>query len=196
MSAAWDAEAARFDQEPDHGLTEPETRNAWWRLLSGVLPQPPATVADLGSGTGSVSVLLAEHGYGVTGVDLSPRMVERATAKAAQHGVPVPFRVGDAARPDLPHGQFDVVFARHVVWALPDPVEALRNWVALLRRRGRLVLVEGVWFNGAGIGAENLSDLLRPLVAAVEVVPLPDPRLWGREILDDRYLLVATQVLD
>jgi SAM-dependent methyltransferase len=118
-------------------------------------------------------------------------MVDRATAKADRSGVTIAFQVDDAARPHLPRGEFDVVFARHVVWALPDPAAALRNWVALLGARGRLVLVEGVWFNGAGISATDLSDLVRPLVSVVEVLPLRDSRLWGRETDDDRYLLVG-----
>jgi hypothetical protein len=85
-----------------------------------------------------------------------------------------------------------MVFARHVVWALPDPVTALRNWVDLLSPRGRLVLVEGVWFNGAGISSQDLTRLVQPLVSTVKVTPLPDPRLWGRTIEDARYVLVAT----
>jgi len=192
IRAEWDAEANTFDQEPDHGLPDPATRAAWWQLLSDVLPPAPAKVADLGSGTGSISVLLAQHGYTVHGVDLSARMVEQATAKVALNNVTIPFSVRDAADPDLPPGGFDVVFARHVVWALPDPATALGNWVDLLSPRGRLVLVEGVWFNGAGISSQDLTRLVQPLVSTVEVTPLPDPRLWGRTIKDARYLLVAT----
>ena len=191
MSAAWDAEAATFDEEPDHGLTDPVTREAWWRLLSGVLPPAPATVADLGSGTGSISVLLAEHGYRVTGVDLSARMVELAIAKAQRANLGTTFSVGDAADPDLPPGQFDVVFARHVVWALPDPLRALHNWVALLKPGGRLICVEGVWFNSAGISSQDLTRLIEPLVETVKVTSLHDASLWGRPVTDSRYLLVA-----
>jgi SAM-dependent methyltransferase len=192
VRARWDAEAETFDQESDHGLTEPATRDAWRRLLSSVLPLPPAKVADLGSGTGSISILLAEHGYRVSGVDLSPRMVELATAKAALYRVSIPFAVGDAARPDLKAGEFDVVLARHVVWALPDPGAALNRWVGLLAPLGRLVLVEGDWSTGAGISATRLTDLIRPMVKTVRVLPLTDVDLWGRAIEDERYLLLAT----
>ena len=103
IRAEWDAEADTFNQEPDHGLTYPATR-AWWQLLADVLPPAPAKIADLGSGTGSISVLMAQHGYTVTGVDLSARMVERATAKAALNNVTIPFSVAEAASPDLPPG--------------------------------------------------------------------------------------------
>jgi ubiquinone/menaquinone biosynthesis C-methylase UbiE len=95
-AAAWDAEAATFDDEPDHGLRDPEVRRAWRALLAGALPPAPARVADLGCGTGSLAVLLAEEGHAVHGVDVSPAMVDRARAKAAAAGVEVTLARGDA----------------------------------------------------------------------------------------------------
>ena len=82
MSELWDAEAATFDDEPDHGLRDPEVREAWRRLLRDHLPEPPARVADLGCGTGTLSVLLADEGYAVDGVDFSPEMVREAQSRA------------------------------------------------------------------------------------------------------------------
>ncbi len=110
MRAVWDAEAATFDEEPDHGLVDPTVRAAWRQVLLNVLPPQPARILDLGCGTGSISVLLAEMGHSVTGIDLSPRMIEQATAKAHRHAVAIDVRIGDAADPPLigylrrPHG--------------------------------------------------------------------------------------------
>jgi ubiquinone/menaquinone biosynthesis C-methylase UbiE len=73
----WDDEAATFDEQPDHGLRDPEVRKAWAELLLPLIP-PKAVVADLGCGTGSLSLLLAEAGHRVHGVDLSGRMLEEA----------------------------------------------------------------------------------------------------------------------
>ncbi|HET7357080.1 MAG TPA: class I SAM-dependent methyltransferase, partial [Nocardioidaceae bacterium] len=78
--AAWDAEAAAFDEEPDHGLRDPEVRRAWRALLAEVLPPAPSRIADLGCGTGSLATLLAEEGHVVHGVDVSPEMLSRARA--------------------------------------------------------------------------------------------------------------------
>ena len=58
-------------------------RAAWRDLLLGVLPASPADVVDLGCGTGTLAVLLAEHGYAVDALDFSPAMVRLATAKVA-----------------------------------------------------------------------------------------------------------------
>ena len=145
---------------------------------------------DVGCGTGTLSVLLPEQGRRVTGVDLSPRMVERATAKGVQHDVAVQFLLGDASDPPVPPG-FDVVLGRHVLWALPDPSAALDRWLALTTGAGRLVLVEGLWRTGAGLPADAVADLVRPKVSSLSVRHLTDPVLWGRAIDDERYLVVA-----
>jgi SAM-dependent methyltransferase len=187
----WDAAAAGFDLEPDHGMLRPSTRAAWWAVLAGFLPATPARVADLGCGTGTVSALLAEHGYEVTGVDLSPKMVDLARVKAESAGLLVRFEVGNAAEPHLDAGGFDVVFARHVVWALPDPAAALAGWATLLAPDGRFVFVGGRWNTGAGLSADALRALVAPVMSHIEVVMLSDPTLWGKQIDDERYALLA-----
>ena len=187
---AWDAEALTFDEAPDHGLHDPAVRAAWRSLLLTHLPPAPARVADLGCGTGTLGVLLAEAGYRVDGLDLSPAMVALAEQKAAAHpDLPVTFLVGDASDPDLVHGSYDVVLSRHVLWALPDPAAGLARWVRLLAPGGRLLLVEGSWSTGAGLTAEQTRSLVEGTGRACAVLPLPQERYWGRPIEDERYLV-------
>ncbi|MEV5816717.1 class I SAM-dependent methyltransferase [Streptomyces mutabilis] len=189
----WDARAADFDDEPDHGLRDPEVRRAWAARLRSWLPERPGDLLDLGCGTGSLSLLASEQGHRVTGVDLSPAMLGQARAKLA--GRDAVFLTGDAAAPPVGGQRFDAVLVRHVLWALPDPARALRHWRELLRPGGRLVLVEGVWGAVApvGIPAARLTSLLAPLAGRVRVERLSDdPVLWGREVADERYAVVAT----
>ncbi len=186
---SWDDQADRFDDEPDHGLRDPEVRAAWADLLARHLPAPPADVADLGCGTGSLAVLLAGQGYAVHGVDASARMLDAARAKAATSGVALGLSHADAAAPPLGDGSVDVVLCRHVLWALPEPEEVLARWVRLLRPGGRLVLVEGRWATGAGLSARECLELGASLGRETRLVPLRDPALWGRPIDDERYLV-------
>jgi SAM-dependent methyltransferase len=199
----WDEAAADYDSYPDHGLLDSDTRGAWKDLLRTWLPTRPGRVADLGCGTGTLSVLLAELGHEVRAVDLSGEMVARARAKTAPFGAAVEVVEGDAADPPFQPGTFDGVLARHVLWALPDPTAALTRWAELLRPGGRLVLVEGRWGTPdpdpgpsrawrAGVPSEELAAAVRDLVGPATVVPLGDARYWGREVDDERYLLTAT----
>jgi SAM-dependent methyltransferase len=188
----WDTAAASFDDEPDHGLRDPEVRRAWASRLRSWLPERASDLLDLGCGTGSLSLLAAEQGHRVTGVDLSPAMVDLARAKLA--GRDATFLVGDAAEPPVGEERFDVVLGRHVLWTLPDPARVLRHWAGLLRPGGRLVLVEGVWgtVSPVGIPADRLTGLLAPLTGHVRVERLSDDEpLWGRAVHDERYAVVA-----
>ncbi len=183
----WDAEAATFDDEPDHGLADPAIRQAWRTLLLGVLPPAPARIADLGCGTGTLSKLLADEGFDLDGVDFAPAMVERASAKVPE----ARFHLGDAAEPPLDGGTFDVVLCRHVLWAFEDPCAVVRRWTDLLASDGRLVLIEGRWHTGGGLRSERVEEILRSVRTDVEIRHLPDAVYWGAEISDERYLAVS-----
>jgi SAM-dependent methyltransferase len=194
----WTAAADTFDAEPDHGLTDPVVRAAWSARLREWIPDTGADVLDVGCGTGSLTLLLAEHGHHVTGVDLSPGMVAFARRKLVAAGRQVPILVGDAADPPVGDRRFDVVLARHLLWALPDPLVALRRWVGLLRPGGHVVLVEGRWGTSesgpgwsTGVRARELVTAIGPLVTRAHVEHLTDPALWGRQIDDERYVLLA-----
>ncbi|MBM9506098.1 methyltransferase domain-containing protein [Actinacidiphila acididurans] len=187
----WDAAAARFDDEPDHGLRDPRVRAAWAARLRSWLPAAPSDVLDLGCGTGSLALLAAEQGHRVTAVDRSEPMVALAREKLA--GTDARVLVGDAAEPPVT-GRFDVVLVRHVLWALPDPGGVLGTWARLLRPGGRLVLVEGRWGTAdpVGITADALADLAAPLGGAVRIEQLGhDRELWGRPVDDERYAAVV-----
>ena len=186
----WDAEATDYDDPADHGLRDPAVRAAWRELLLGVLPPAPARVADLGCGTATLSLLLAEEGYAVDGVDFSPEMVRHARAKVAGRA-DVTITEGDAGFPPLSPAVYDVVLCRHVLWALPDQVALLRRWTELLRPDGRLVLVEGSWATGAGLTADETAALLAAAGRGADVMRLDDAAYWGREISDERYLVVS-----
>jgi ubiquinone/menaquinone biosynthesis C-methylase UbiE len=187
----WDSQAATFDHEPDHGLLDLRVRQAWRRLLLAELPAAPAAIADLGCGTGTLSVLLAAEGYAVTGLDFAPEMIRAARAKARAAAVSARFELSDAAAPSLPAASFDVVFARHVLWAMPDTDDALEAWLRLLLPGGVLLLVEGRWSTGAGLTAQEVGQAVLRHRSDATISVLSDPDLWGAPVTDERYLLVS-----
>jgi SAM-dependent methyltransferase len=192
MDDDWDAHAATFDDEADHGLRDPSVRAAWTELLLPLMPDPPATIVDLGCGTGSLSLLLAAAGHRVHGLDASGAMLAVARAKSAAAGVPVRLVEGDAGDPPIATGSADVVLCRHVLWALEDRAAVVQRWVRLLRPGGRLLLVEGRWATGAGLSAAECRDLVVPLGRSATIRQLgADSALWGRDVDDERYLLVS-----
>jgi SAM-dependent methyltransferase len=207
IAAFWDAAADSFDEHADHGLHDPHIRDAWAARLASWLPTTPADVLDLGCGTGSLSLLMAQHGHRVVGVDLSPNMVEHAHRKLTSAGVNAHVLVGDAADPPPLGHSVDVILARHLLWTLPDPTAALQRWITLSRPASQLVLIEGHWNTSGegtyiedsrslpwtgGVTAQTLASTLQPLVTDLRIEPLTDPNLWGRPINDERYAIIAT----
>jgi len=190
-SEYWDSEAAGFDDAPDHGLRDRAIRGAWAGLLLPLLPPVPARVADLGCGTGTLTVLMAQAGRVCSGLDFAPRMVARAREKIAAAGVVADVVVGDASSPPWQAGSFDVVLTRHVLWAMPDPEAALARWIDLLAPGGRMVLIEGRWSTGVGLASANVAELVLRHRSEAEVTILDDPALWGTPITDERYVITS-----
>ena len=82
-------------------------------VLDAVAPFDDRSVLEIACGTGRFSVMLAEHGADVTGLDISGAMLAQAREKARAAGVAstVEFMRGDAGRLPFPDDAFDVVFA-------------------------------------------------------------------------------------
>ena len=188
----WDEEAGTFDNEPDHGLADPIVLAAWTGLLETWQPVPPAKVLDIGCGTGSLSLVLARLGHQVTGIDLSPKMIAQARAKANKSGLLITFEVMAASKPKLPRQSFNAIVCRHVLWMLSDLPDVLQSWEDLLAPGAQVLLVEGFWHTGGGLHAEELAAALPPSWKNISVVDLSaQPEFWGEEVIDERYAIMA-----
>ena len=118
-------------------------------------------------------------------------MIRAARAKARAADASARFVLSDAAAPTLPPDSFDVVLARHVLWAMPDVDLALAAWLRLLLPGGTLVLIEGRWSTGAGLTTAEAGRAVLRHRADVTITALDDPVLWGGPVSDERYLLVS-----
>ena len=188
----WYEAAATFDNEPDHGLRDPLVRDTWLDQLRRWLPPPPAAILDIGCGTGSLSLLMAELGYQVTAIDFSPAMIAQAEAKAQAAGQTISFQIMDAAEPQFEEQQFNLILCRHLLWLFSDPATVLQRWVELLRSTGRLLLIEGFWHTGAGMNAQTVVAALPSSCTHVSVQSLSEHSdLWGGSVTDERYVVIA-----
>lgn len=188
----WDGVAETFDDEPDHGLCDPLIRAAWSKVIGKWLPSSPVSILDIGCGTGSISLILAELAHKVVGIDLSGAMIAQAVNKAKAARLPVTFEVMDASAPQLPRGNFSVIVCRHVLCMMPDPKEALQRWSELMVPRGRIILIEGFWKTSGGLYSEQLIRALPSNPSGVTVEDFGENALlWGGEVDDERYIVTA-----
>ncbi len=117
-----------------------EIGRKWQQALVRELPKDRYLhILDVGTGTGFFALLLAEEGYRVTGIDLTPAMIEEAGREANDVHAKATFMVMDAQKLSFADGSFDAVITRNLTWTLPEPEEAYREWHRVLRKGGKLI---------------------------------------------------------
>ena len=96
---AYENLAALYD-----GLMTDTDYEAWARYLDELLRRfacPGPVLADLGCGTGSITIPLAKLGWQITGIDRSAEMLAKARQKSAAAGVTIQWLERDMTAPDL-----------------------------------------------------------------------------------------------
>lgn len=93
------------------------------------------TVLDVGTGTGRGAIALARRGATVTGIDASREMLAVAERRAADAGVTVSFRPGDAHGLDFPDRSFDAAITLRVLMHTPDWRRSLGELCRVARYR-------------------------------------------------------------
>ena len=123
--------------------------DAYETLLRRVLSEVPLDVAgarprvlDCGVGTGALSCALAHvlpAPFKLDAIDISPRMLERASSSLRNTDLEVSLRHGDVRKLPYGNGVFDLVMTAHVLEHLVDPSVALREMVRVLKPGGLLI---------------------------------------------------------
>ncbi len=120
----------------------------WESILKELVSGSPGRLAlDIGTGRGHFAVYLARSGFSVTGIDLSENMIYYAGQNAAWHNLDIDFQTGDAEKLEFDDNAFDVVVSRNLLWTLPSPDKALKEWRRVLKPGGTLVVSDGFWMN-------------------------------------------------
>lgn len=191
QAAAWDGE------EGDEWTVHAEHYDAASRrydphLLEGADLTRTDRVLDVGCGTGisarDAAQLVVQGG--VTGIDLSARMIAEARRRSAAAGLAnTAFVVGDAQVYPFDNDAFDVVISRFGALFFGQPVAAFANLARALRRRGRVALL--AW---QGLARNDWVLALCESLAAGRSLPEPPagaPGPFGLADPDDVRRLLA-----
>jgi SAM-dependent methyltransferase len=104
-------------------------------------------VLEVGTGPGFFAILLAEAGYRVTAIDLTPSMLEEARHNAGTLADRIDFVEMNAQEVAFPSDRFDVIVSRNVTWNLPDPEQAYSEWARVLRPGGLMLNFDANWYH-------------------------------------------------
>lgn len=113
------------------------------KMLQFSQAEAPATVLDVGCGIGGTSRYLAKRfpDAQVTGITISPEQQRRATALAAERGIPnAKFELVDALNMKFPDDSFDMVWACESGEHMPDKEKYVQEMARVLKPGGRMVV--------------------------------------------------------
>jgi ArsR family transcriptional regulator len=129
--------AGRFDRSYGPG----RSWQAFGHLLLRVLP--PLTVADLGSGEGLLSELLARRCKKVIAVDNSEKMVAFGANKAKKNGLKnLEFRLGDLQNPPIDPQSVDLAILSQALHHAGEPAKAIAGVHRILKTGGQMMILD------------------------------------------------------
>lgn len=120
------------------------------------------TVLDLACGPGLTACEFAARARHVTGIDLTPAMIEQAELQQRAQGLEnLTWRVGDITALPFADGSFSVVFTRYSFHHLLDPAAALAEMARVCAPGGRVVVVDVHTTTPEQAEAYNTAEKLR-----------------------------------
>jgi len=176
--AFWDERYASRERiwsgEPNHQLVEQAAS------------LPPARALDAGSGEGADALWLAGRGWRVTAVDVSAVALERAAARAAEHGDEVAGRVrweqADVRTWSPPVAAYELVSA-HFLHPARDVLAQVVGRLAAAVAPGGVLLYVGHDPSDIGVVRRGRPELMP---AASEIAQLLDRDAWDVEVAEAR----------
>lgn len=152
-----------FRQPPwDTGVSPPE-------LIGFIQSHPPGRALDLGCGTGTNAITLAQNGWQVTGVDFAHRAVKIARKKARKAGLQIEFLIRDVTKLDDLDGPYDLILDIGCYHGLSQP--------------GKTTYIQ------------NLERLLAPDGAYLMYGFFKDPTKKGPGLIDEDVVILSSKFL-
>jgi SAM-dependent methyltransferase len=131
-------------------------------------------IADVATGTGLTSRLLAQHGAVVVGIDIAEGMLTAAREIAGEQRLSIDYQLGDAEALPFDDGTLDAVISTFGVMFAPDQSRTAAELTRVCRPGGRIAIA-------AWPPESNAVALRRVLVPFTPASPAsaPSPFVWG-----------------
>ena len=130
-------------------------RSRLWSQVQGL------NILEVGVGTGK-NMPFYPSGMHITGIDLTPGMLNRARIRAAKLNQNVDLSLGDVQRLKFYDDGFDSAVATFVFCSVPDPILGLHEMNRVVKPGGRILLLDHVRIDHPIIG--RMMDLLNPFI--------------------------------
>ncbi|HHB76976.1 MAG TPA: class I SAM-dependent methyltransferase [Desulfobulbus sp.] len=163
----WDERYVRGDLPWDTGCPDTYLVRliSRWQVCRG-------TVLEIGCGTGTNSIWLAEQGFDVIGLDLSAEAVAIASRRADKQGIAsCRFICGDFLDCDLEEESCRFLFDRGCLHSMPDDEQRL----AFAGRVAEILPSGGLWLSMIGNADDPVPDQGPPKLSALQIATVMEP---------------------
>jgi ubiquinone/menaquinone biosynthesis C-methylase UbiE len=149
-------------------------------------PSPESTILDVACGTGIVARRAASKAGNdalVTGLDINPQMLNKASEMAEKEGLEIEWKQGDAGELPFEDNHFDHLFCQQAVQFFPEPQQVLKEMQRVLKPGGTLALniLRSIHFNPAyKILADELENHTGATAGTMMRSPFPD---WNQKTI-------------
>ena len=149
-------------------------------------PSPGSTILDVACGTGIIARTAASKvgsDARVTGFDLNPQMLDKASEMAEREGLEIDWQQGDAGDLPFEDNQFDHLFCQQAMQFFPEPQQVLKEMQRVLKPGGTLALniLRSIHYNPAyKILADELEEHAGTTAGTMMRSPFPD---WNQKTI-------------
>jgi ubiquinone/menaquinone biosynthesis C-methylase UbiE len=147
-------------------------------------------VLDIACGNGNTALAAARRGCCVTGIDLTPPLLEQARQRAAAERLTIDFQEGDAEQLPFETATFDTVLSTFGIMFVPDRTRALQEMLRVLKPGGKIGLANW-WSESARSQAQTA------IMAQYAAAPPPNPWTQAdgvRELFGETVHTLTTRV--
>ncbi|MCP4339392.1 MAG: class I SAM-dependent methyltransferase [Desulfobulbaceae bacterium] len=155
------------------GDTPWETGRPDFNLTCTVLNRPilPCRAIDIGCGTGTIAIWLAQKGFTVTGADISETAVQKARENAADNGVKCDFFTADFQKQPITNAPFGFAFDRGCFHSFKTDEGKKQFAENLANHLGK----DGLWLSLSGNADDTPSEVGPPRISARDIVVAVEP---------------------
>jgi len=155
----------------DSGISPPE-------LLDFIDNHPPGNAIDIGCGTGTNVITLAQAGWQVTGVDFAPRAIKLAKRKAQKAGIEAELFVSSATKLEGISGPFDLALDMGCFHGMGN------KKADYLTELDRILAPGGHWLMYGFLNSDPTSDSPGLAEADLDLIPGSMTRVWEQDGFD------------
>ncbi len=149
----------------------------------------PCPVLELGAGTCTDAIWLAQQGFNVTAIDVSPTAVEMAREKVSEAGLNIDVMRADILSDELPDGPFTLIFDRGCFHTMEQAEDKSR----LVRIIHDHLEHDGYWFSIIGSADGPKREHGPPRMSLLDIATLVEPQF---EFLQIKAIEMDTNLSD